>query len=155
VKLSWKSIFKWMGLGGASIFLIIALYVVYFFTIGGGLFGKPSLDEARRINSPDHMVDAVLAVINAGATTDFSYQVFIVSPGEKVTLSSPSCFVADHVFGDLNLEWKGPKLLEIRYGQIRLFKLIETWQSKEIQNSGYVVKIRLIPKSKRSLLTKP
>ena len=112
--------------------------------------------ETARVTSPDGVVDAVLEEGNGGATTSFSYAIFIVPRGMKFEEKSPpfehdrAVFSADHQI-DLQLVWSKPKFLEIRYEKARVFKFTNFWHSQEVQDFKYVVELRLMPSGKSSL----
>ena len=99
--------------------------------------------ELLRISSPDAKVDAVLMRGDCGATTPYSYGVYIIPKGEKIK-KSYLIFSADHVEGE-SVQWIAPKLLEIKYRQARIFEFTNFWQSRDVDNFNYVVEIREIP----------
>ncbi len=102
-------------------------------------------DEMIRINSPDSRVDAVLIRVNTGATTSYSYAVYIVPAGHQVDRKE-ELFRADNV-DDLEIHWKQPQLLSIRYKKARIFHFSNFWQSKEIENFRYIVNLQLTNES--------
>lgn len=99
-------------------------------------------EEVERVTSPDSVVDAVVIQSDAGATTPFVDEVYIVPKGGKPT--GTALLTGDHLIG-LELKWLEPKFLEIRYKQGRIHKFTNFWQSKEIQDFRYVVELRLVP----------
>jgi hypothetical protein len=99
-------------------------------------------EEVERVTSPDSVVDAVVVRLNGGATTPFSYMVYIVPVGGEPK-GGTEVFTADHLV-DRRIEWKERGLLEIHYRNARIFHFTNFWQSKSVQNLGYVVEIRLI-----------
>src|SRR5215475_9506392 len=52
-----------------------------------------SFDEVSRITSPSGKVDAVLVERNGGATTSFSYDVFVVPKGKSVARGSEIAYL--------------------------------------------------------------
>ena len=119
--------------------------------------GEWSYSEIRRVKAPDGVVDAVLVEGNGGATTSFSYSVFLVpsgttfDPSQRVFEPDYAEFVADHQVG-LELVWTRPKLLEIRFEKARIFEFSNFWHSREVQNFDYVVELRLVPLDSASSL---
>ena len=119
--------------------------------------GEPSYEEIGRVKSPDGVVDAVLVRSNGGATTSFGYSVFLVPVGTRFDQGAPvfqpdyALFVADHQV-DLELVWKEPKFLEIRYAKARIFQFSNFWHSREVHNFAYTVEVRLVPSEDSSLL---
>jgi len=97
-----------------------------------------------RVGSSDSVVEAVVVRTNAGATTDFGYEVFVVKAG-NVPESSKELFKADQV-EELDVFWQSSKLLIIRYREARIFHFSNFWQSKDVQNFQYTVKVQLVEK---------
>jgi hypothetical protein len=60
-------------------------------------------------------------------------------------------FTADHQEG-LELSWRGPKLLEIRFTKARIYHFTNFWQDRAVQNFTYIVELRLVPADESSLL---
>ncbi len=118
--------------------------------------GDWRFEETARVTSLDGVVDAVLVEGNAGATTSYSYTLFIVPRGTKFEEKSllfeydRAAFSADHQI-DLQLVWSKPKFLEIRYEKARIFKFSNFWNSQEVQDFKYIVELRLMPSSESSL----
>ncbi len=121
------------------------------------IFGEPQHEEVARAKSPDGVVDAVLVRTNGGATTAFVFSVFVVPSGtvfdHKAALfqSERSLFAADHQEG-LQLSWRAPKFLEVRFGKARIFRFTNFWHTQEVQNFTYIVELRLVPTDESSLL---
>ncbi len=109
---------------------------------GGGLC---SYEEISRVKSPDSFVDAVLVQSNCGATTPYGYLLCIVPTGGKYK-KDEYLLNADHVDG-LEIHWRQPKLLEIRYREARIFHFSNFWHTREVQDFAYVVELRLVPSS--------
>lgn len=112
----------------------------------GVLLSCDSVDrtEIMRVGSSDSVVEAVVVRTNAGATTDFGYEVFVVKAG-NVPESSKELFKADQV-EELDVFWQSSKLLIIRYREARIFHFSNFWQSKDVQNFQYTVKVQLVEK---------
>jgi hypothetical protein len=119
--------------------------------------GEWHYEEIQRAKSPDGIVDAVLVRGNAGATTGFVFSVFLVPTGARFDEKAPAferdraLFRADHHDG-LQLVWRKPKFLEIRFAKARIFHFINFWHSQEVQNYSYVVELRLVPLDEGSSL---
>ncbi len=99
-------------------------------------------EEMARISSPDFRVDAILIRANAGATTSFVFEVYIVQSGDVLT-EEHLLFRGDKMEG-LKLRWVQSKLLTIQYEQGQIFHFSNFWSSKDVQNFKYQVEIRLI-----------
>lgn len=76
-------------------------------------------DEQFRVKSVNNDFESVVIKENCGATTSFSYKVFIVKRGESVEESN-EVFLADHVEG-LDVSWVSATSLLITYEQARIF----------------------------------
>jgi hypothetical protein len=114
-------------------------------------------EEIGRVKSPDGVVDAVLVRGNGGATTSFTYSVFLVPAGTSFNETAPvfepdfAKFLADHQVG-LELVWRRPKFLEIRFAKARIFRFSNFWHSREVQDYRYIVELRLVPSDEASSL---
>ena len=106
--------------------------------------GCASHREVSRVASPDGKVEAVLDEVNGGATTSYSYALYLVPKGTTKLPSSDVVFVADHT-ENLQIEWAEAKLLHIKYREARIFQFSNFWQSKEVDSFQYVVELRLMP----------
>jgi hypothetical protein len=106
---------------------------------------KISYKEVFRVSSPDSLVDAVLVQTNTDATTSYGYRIYIVPTGSQPKYDAEN-FRADH-FQGWALNWKEPKLLEIKYDEARIFHFSNFWQSTNFKSGSYVVEIRLAPRS--------
>ncbi|MBZ9611390.1 hypothetical protein [Rheinheimera maricola] len=84
---------------------------------------------------------AIHVVKNCGATTGFAHQIYIVVPGTKYADANP-IFVADKV-DNLAVAWLGERALEISYDSARIFNFTNFWQSSEVDNFEYVIKVTL------------
>lgn len=119
-----------------SIFFTFILFLL----IGCSESSVCEQSELLRVTSPDNRVDAILMRMNCGATTDYSYKVYIVPKTASTEKSNP-VFVADKLDGEL-IEWSSPKHLLIEYRQARIFNFTNFWQSRDVDNFNYVVSIR-------------
>ena len=111
--------------------------------VGCELLFPCSYEEVYRILSPDDKVEAVLVKGNCGATTSYTYSVYVVPTGDKYEDYYVS-FLADHVDA-LWIKWRKAKFLEISYYQARIFKYSNSWQTSKLDEGRYVVEIREIP----------
>src|SRR5437879_8009429 len=95
--------------------------------------------EVKRVRSPDGRVEAVLIQTNAGATTGFGFEVFLVPTGANPKTGS-ELFRADRVV-NLDLHWRESMVLEIAYDQGRIFHFSNFWNSADLDNFRYVVEV--------------
>jgi hypothetical protein len=108
------------------------------------VFGcSASYEEKRRLQSPDGRVDAVWVEVNAGATMDFYYHLYIVRSGDKPERGTPR-LIADRI-SNLRASWRRPKQLEVSYDTARIFGFHNFWHSRDVDNYKYVIEIRLSP----------
>lgn len=113
--------------------------------------------EHARLKSPDGLVDAVLVEGDAGATTSFTYAVFIVPSGTKFDEKSEwfesgqTLFTADKE-RNLQLVWREPKVLEVKFEKARIHNFRNFWSAQEVQNYDYKVELILVPLDKTSSL---
>ena len=84
---------------------------------------------------------AIHVVKNCGATTGYAHQIYIVVPGTSYHDAKP-IFVADKV-DNLAVTWSGKRTLEISYDSARIFNFTNFWQSSEVDNFQYVIKVSL------------
>src|SRR5450432_3754777 len=103
-----------------------------------------SLNEIKRILSPDKKTEAVLIEDQGDATVANFIQVYIVLPGVKITVAERQYFIfnADH-YSDINIEWKADRKLVIEYAKARIFKFTNFWQDEKLDNWNYTVEIAL------------
>ena len=107
---------------------------------------EASSTEYYRVKSPDGEVDAVLMKSDAGATTSFSYNLFLLPKGsssQKLSLDY-SQFIVDKA-ESLKITWINNKILQIDCKSARIFRFSNFWQSKEIQDYRYIVELRISP----------
>jgi len=101
--------------------------------------------EVARQSSLDGVVDAVMfRAGGGGATSGFSYSLFVVKKGSGIDKSNDVLLQADHLT-NMRLAWKSDRILEISYDEARIFKFKNFWQSKDVQNFQYVVELKLAP----------
>ena len=137
--------------------IVVSLAVLHVATGCFSMIGDPQLEEVRRSRSPDGVVEAVLVRGNTGATDPYSYSVFLVPSGTAFAPKSSrfdidrALFTADYEAA-LEVSWRAPKFLEIRYAKARIHRFTNFWQSQEVQNYGYVVELRLVPLDESSSL---
>lgn len=103
--------------------------------------GRPNQHEVSRVTSPDHLVDAVIAEEDTDATVATPTLLYIVPTGAKIT-NVDSVLLADHV-ENLSLSWKAPKKLVVSYSSARIFSFVNFWESKDVENFQYVVRVYL------------
>ena len=84
---------------------------------------------------------AIHVVKNCGATTGYAHQIYIVVPGADYDDAKP-IFVADKV-DNLAVTWSSERTLEISYDSARIFNFTNFWQSSEVDNFQYVIKVSL------------
>lgn len=116
------------------------VFPVTFFLMVSGC-GKQNLCEKQELlrkSSPDNVVDVVMVRMDCGATTDYSYQVYLTPHGGEV--SEYPIFIADKV-SNIDISWKAEKSLQISYDRARIFKFKNFWQTKEIDDFQYIVSI--------------
>lgn len=119
---------------------LVLFAVAFFLMVGCGNETLCDHTELLRITSPDNKVDAVLMRINCGATTAYSYKIYITPKGKSAEKSNP-IFIADQLEGEI-IEWYTSKHLTIRYKHARIFTFTNFWHSRDVDNFNYVVAIR-------------
>ena len=102
--------------------------------------------EVNRYKSPDLAVEAVIIAGKGGATIDDSLAVYVVPAGAQVSHGSSDkpVFIAMHV-KEFKIVWRKPQFLEIQYEQAKVVQFKNFWETSKLQNSPYVVEIRLAP----------
>ena len=104
--------------------------------------GKDSR-EIMRVPSPDSVVEAYVTENGGGgATSGFTYSLYIVPKGVKKDKYDSSVLLIDRVDG-LRIEWIKPKLLAIRFAHGRVFDFCNFWQSPDINNYNYTVELQI------------
>jgi hypothetical protein len=121
----------------------IALTYILSFLAILGLVGCDPVDreELMRRSSPDALVDAVLIQANAGATTSYVQEVYIV-PARNTPNESNLVFRGDKMDG-LKVYWIKPQLLMIQYKEGRIFEFTNFWNSQSVDNFKYEIEIQL------------
>ncbi len=138
----------------SSQFRILALSLLSVLTFAGCSEPGSSDDsvELARVPSPDSLVDAVVTrVSEGGATVPFSYRVYIVPRGTQPPEDRGFENFAANRVEDLTVQWRHPKFLEIRYKEADIYDFSNYWRSKDVQNFGYLVELRLVPPNSWSL----
>jgi hypothetical protein len=109
---------KWLlwTIGTLLSLAVVAILLIRWFL--PEMMGETSNDEVARIISPSGNVEAVLFETNAGATTSFGYEVFVVERGTKPS-GSPAVSLYGavrnpHAYG-VNVKWLSPSSLAIEY----------------------------------------
>jgi hypothetical protein len=128
MKLSWSR-FYLFG------FLIISLQ------FSCNLTGDVSIKEVKRVQSPDHRVEAIIIEADAGATTSTSSKVFIVKPGKKITADdfTSAVFNCDN-FSGIDITWKENRSLIVSYKAARILNSSNIWKSSEVDTKTYIAK---------------
>lgn len=114
----------------------------------------PHSVELERIASPDGRVEAVF-IRNAdygGATTGYTYSLYIVKKGDAPETDHPSLAV-DNI-EDFDVEWREEKILEISYKYARIWNFTNWWCSRDINDCRYVVELRLNPRDDKHSLSR-
>ena len=99
-------------------------------------------EEIERVISPDSVVEAVLKKRSGGATVSTTYEVYIVPRGAQP--KGRSRFAAKNASG-LELVWRQPRFLEIRYEQAKIVRFVNWWGASALEDGRYVVELRLVP----------
>lgn len=133
----------------SSYFFYPTLRIIIYYLITPA--SEVSYKEVDRVPSPDSMVDAVVIRTNINATTSYGYHIHIVPAGSKPD-NDRYIFRADH-FEGWKIMWNQSKLLDIQYDEARIFHFSNFWQSIDFKNAGYVVEIRLLPRSPKYSLS--
>jgi hypothetical protein len=125
----------------------IAIMFFIFLLSGCSAFSLCEDKELLRITSPNNKIDAVMIRRNCGATTAYSYRIYLVYRGERVPKGwinekSGLIFVADHVEGE-SIQWIESNLLEIKYKRARIFEFKNFWYLGNSDNID-VIEVREI-----------
>jgi hypothetical protein len=109
--------------------------------------------ELKRVTSPDGVIDAILAEVITDSLSANAYAVYLAPAGTKLDLQSDvferKAFYANRIDG-LELVWKEPKFLEVRYERGDIFG----FQNYYWLRSDYIVEVRIVPQSKSFSLSK-
>ncbi len=102
------------------------------------------IEEVSRFPSPDGNLEAVWTRLNVGgATTGYSFGLYIVSTGQTPDWDAVVLSV-DHIEGFL-VNWRPERVLEIEFKYARIWHFTNYWVSDEIDDTPYVVELRLKP----------
>jgi hypothetical protein len=109
------------------------------------LSGCVTRDEVARIPSPGTGVDAVLVETNGGATTDFSYDVYLTRHGwpsgkGQLVANLYGAIRSDSAYG-ANLRWVGSNALAIEFDSVRN----TPWVDSTPHFRGMAFRVRLSP----------
>jgi len=117
---------------------ISILFFIIFLSNGCDENSVCNQKEISRKSSPDSIVDALVIQENCGATTSYSYKVYIVPNGENPF--NNFVFLSDKT-DKLEVSWLSSKSLSITYDKARIFEYRNFWQSRKVDNSNYIVSI--------------
>jgi hypothetical protein len=143
----------------ASSFAAIAILILAAMLISGcivNLAGEWQGEELERVKSPDGIVDAVLVRGDTGATTSYSYLIYLVPSGARLD-KDPQLFEPNQAMfdtlnqKDLQMIWTKPKFIEIRHRKDVTSNSSFLWHSREVQNDGYLVEVKLVPRGEAVL----
>ena len=99
-----------------------ALALAALLILGGCGADGVSRVEVVRVAAPDGKADAVVVEVNAGATADFAYDVFVLPHGATVggeaALRLYGATRNAHAYG-VNLRWASPTQLRVEYLKAR------------------------------------
>lgn len=95
-----------------------------------------------RIPSPDGRVDALVMRAGVPPGGDLAHCVQIVPAGGSPTGRDYDRFRADRVEG-LRVAWTGDRTLVVEYAHARIYLFSNFWRSREVDDFGYVVEVRL------------
>ena len=114
--------------------LIVAMVVVAVAT-GCGLVGQETAVEAVRLSGVGGRVDAVVIEASAGATTTYSYRVYLVAAGTAATGDPVVTVVGGQrspVAYGVDLEWTGADAITVSY-----------WQADSVSPSRRALDVRI------------
>lgn len=112
--------------------------------------------ELKRVTSPDGKVDAILAQVITDSLSADGFAVYLAPAGRKLDLQSidfdRKVFYANRI-DDLELVWREPKFLEIRYTRGDIFDFRNNWwlrqdpSPNDIYTQPYIVEVRIVPRN--------
>ncbi len=108
-----------------------ALVLAALLALGGCGDDGVSRVEVARVAAPDGKADAVVVEVNAGATADFAYDVFVLPHGAAVG--------GAHAYG-VNLRWASPTQLRVEYLKAR--RILQ--ESKTVTIAGTPVQVEAV-----------
>jgi hypothetical protein len=129
--------------GGIMLLIGLGVIVLVIVVSLNGLMDS-SFDEVARVPNQATNVDAVLVETNAGATTSFGYEVFILPHGQKPDRSGHAVVTLygairnDHAYG-ANLRWTSTDTLSVEY----LVAQQATWLNGSLGVNGHIINILL------------
>lgn len=131
-----------------ALFLILGFCIIYYISFRPLMFHR-EYEERLRLPSPDNRVDAVLMLGNAGAMSSFSYDLYVVPAGRKISEKDitankyQAVFSAQKMSGE-KIQWLMNKVLEIKYTKARIFLFCNyVWPISD--DTHYEVEIRETP----------
>jgi hypothetical protein len=88
-------------------------------------------------SSPNGLYDAVILQGNCGATTSYSYKIYIIKKVKKLKNEHLKfeVFISDHV-ENLKISWESSKKLLITYDEARIFKYRNFYYIKDNINNN-------------------
>ncbi len=113
---------------------LLAMFILALTCLGAGCWpniaGDVHVEEVKRLSSPDGKAEAVVQLIDGGATTSRSYSVFVVpkeaKPAEEsraVTFEAPTLSGGEY---GIIVSWTSPTTLEVKSEQARRVFEIQT-----------------------------
>ena len=131
--------------------IILLLLILFLTACSGGLFGDWQIDkdEICRVSSPNGIFDALIVEGNGGATTGYSYYVYVVKSGtvfegkSNVFDIKRATLIADHI-EDLKLAWSGKDVLDITYKSARIFHFTNFEEVTDSDQKTHECNVRLI-----------
>jgi len=119
-----------------------AIWITYLHVVRPLVLASTST-EVERVESPDHIVEAVVVEGNAGALEPPTYDVYLTKPGSKEFGNSVLGAIGKN---DLKLRWISARLLEISYSDACIVSFRNHWENTVSPNGGdYDIEIRLKP----------
>jgi hypothetical protein len=125
------------------IWIVMALVVIAaaIYLRAPQIFGAPHIEEVRRLASPSGAVEAVVQLIDGGATTSRAFCIFVVPKGAKpeddyrmVTYDGPTLANGDY---GVVLDWSSPSVLSV--GSTKAKQVFDLRTSLLIQGVTYHV----------------
>jgi hypothetical protein len=116
------------------------------------LAGCTDREQYYRKISPDGLVEAIIYRTKDRKKESFGFDVYILANGKKPRFSE-SLFRVDHA-KNISIAWQGNKTLEVHYDEAQIHHFQNFWSSKALQNSTYVVELKLYPNRKGHALSK-
>jgi hypothetical protein len=111
-------------------------------------------EVVERIPSPDRRVDALVLRAGVPPGGQVVFYVQVVSAGGDPKDREFDLFRADHVEA-FRASWVSERMLELEFERARIFQFSNFWQSREVDDFGYQVELRLRPQNPTSLRDSP